>query len=87
MPYIKQERREILELDLLDLECRLPDDVCAGDMNYIFTRLAHMYISLTGGGYQSFNDIIGALEGCKLELYRKQVAPYEDEKIKQNGDI
>jgi hypothetical protein len=31
-------------------------------------------------------DVVGALECAKLELYRRLAAPYEDQKIKLNGD-
>ena len=37
--------------------------------------------------YQTMNDIIGALEGAKLEFYRRVVVPYENDKIEQNGDV
>jgi hypothetical protein len=33
------------------------------------------------------NDIIGALEACKLEFYRRLVSHYEDIKIRSNGDV
>lgn len=59
----------------------------AGDLNYLFTRLAHNYLKNKGLNYQHINDIIGALEGCKLELYRRVAANYEDEKIILNGDV
>lgn len=58
----------------------------AGELNYVFTRIAENYLKC-GDSYQKFNDIIGALEGCKLELYRRVVSPYEDTKIKENGDV
>jgi hypothetical protein len=45
------------------------------------------YIKDKGLSYQTLNDVLGALEGCKLELYRRQVAPYEDKKIQANGDV
>jgi hypothetical protein len=32
-------------------------------------------------------DIAGALECCKLEFYRRVAVPYEDQKIKSNGDV
>lgn len=32
-------------------------------------------------------DILGVLEGAKLELYRRKIALYEDIKIKENGDV
>jgi hypothetical protein len=32
-------------------------------------------------------DIVGALRCCELEIYRRLAAPYEDLKIKENGDV
>lgn len=37
--------------------------------------------------YQDINDIMGAIEGAKLEFYRRIAAPYENEKITENGDV
>ncbi len=34
-----------------------------------------------------FNAVVGALECAKLELYRRMVAPYENGKIAENGDV
>ena len=92
MPYITQEAR--LRIDrggisgkkdaIIQLAERLEN---AGDLNYALTRIVQIYIAQNGGRYQQINDAIGALEGCKLELYRRQVAPYEDEKIEENGDV
>ena len=36
---------------------------------------------------KNLNAIIGALECAKLELYRRVAAPYEDDKIIENGDV
>ena len=83
MPYIKPKIRECFK-EGLSLLC----PATAGDLNYIFTKLAiHYCIDKGGFNYQRFNDIMGALEGCKLELYRRQIAPHEDKKIKENGDV
>lgn len=79
MPYIKRERRAVLY-------DRYEDPENAGELNYEFTRIALEYLGFQPN-YQRFNDVIGALEGAKLELYRRMVAPYEDEKIKENGDV
>lgn len=79
MPYIKKDAR--LEID----NGRLPDT--AGELNYIFTKVILRYLGLKGPSYQAFNDIIGALEGAKLELYRRAVGAYEDKKISENGDV
>lgn len=79
MPYIKSFAREHLGIK------SVPDT--AGELNYLFTKIAVEYLDMKGEGYQAFNDILGALEGCKLELYRRKVAPYEDVKIEENGDV
>lgn len=65
----------------------------AGELNYVITREVTRYLererlqSLVGINYQILNDTLGALEGAKQEFYRRVVAPYEDEKIVENGDV
>lgn len=81
MPYIKRERRDPL---LPDSE-EFPRD--AGELNYQITRLIRRYEMNHGRCYNIANDIIGALEGAKLEYYRRRLAPYEDKKIEENGDV
>jgi len=94
MPYIAPGMRKILEPELNALIKRLDAghkvdtfDWNAGVLNYLFTKLALAYIKTKGESYQNYNDIIGALEGCKLELYRQHIQKYEDKKIITNGDI
>lgn len=80
MPYIKKERRALLEPKARPTN--------PGELNYCITLLVRNYISRHPElNYQGINDILGALEGAKLEFYRRVVAPYEDEKIKENGDV
>jgi len=81
MPYIIQEHRKKLDYR----ESYEPDT--AGELNYCLTKYCLAYIKLKGKSYQSINDVVGALEGAKLEFYRRFAAPYEDEKIKENGDV
>jgi hypothetical protein len=57
-----------------------------GTLNYIITRLVHWYLG-DKPNYERYNAAIGVLECAKLELYRRKVSPYEDEKIKENGDV
>ena len=59
----------------------------AGELNYLITTNLITYMYEKGESYQTYNDIIGALEGVKLELYARKIRPYEDEKIKDNGDV
>ena len=80
MPYISQERRSALLKNGHDMDG-------AGELNYILSRILNRYIEHRGMSYQTLNDIIGALEGAKLEFYRRVVAPYENDKIEQNGDV
>lgn len=81
MPYIKQEQRENLGESFVNT----PKD--AGELNYVLTNVIFKYYKVNGGRYQQVNDILGALEGAKLEFYRRIAAPYEDIKIKENGDV
>jgi hypothetical protein len=80
MPYIKQEDRDAL----LDKKRSIKT---AGELNYVFTQMIWDYVDTHGESYQTYNDIMGALEGAKLELYRRKIAPYEDIKIQENGDV
>ena len=79
MPYIDKKRREELDLKF--------DPKTAGELNYVITNQLVNYIFLNGESYQTFNDIMGALEGAKLEIYRRQISPYEDVKARENGDV
>jgi len=80
MPYIKQEQRNQLE----DIDTPA---ITAGELNYCITKLVCEYINSNKLNYQTINDIVGALEGAKLEFYRRVAAPYENVKMKENGDV
>lgn len=85
MPYIKQDDRERLKplVDCMEVtEIRTP-----GELNYLITMLTHRFLNQKPESYQGYNDCVGALEGAKLELYRRHVASYENDKIKENGDV
>lgn len=79
MPYIdKDARKEIAGQ-------RLPET--PGELNFVFTIFAKEYLDAKGLSYSTINDIIGALEGAKLEFYRRIAVPYENTKIEANGDV
>ena len=80
MPYITKERRESLVVSGHDM-------ANAGELNFILTRILNRYIEQKGLSYSIINDLVGALEGCKLEFYRRVAVPYEDQKIIDNGDV
>ena len=84
MPYITPDARR--RLDGGDP----PAD--AGELNYAVTGLVDDYLArlATREGrtrYAHLNEAVGVLECAKLELYRRIAAPYEDEKIAENGDV
>lgn len=78
MPYINKEEKYKNSLGKLS-DC--------GHLNYSFSETIKEYIKQNDLNYQTFNDIVGAMECCKMELYRRLVSPYEDEKIAENGDV
>jgi len=92
MPYIKQEKRHVLDAHikpllnaLRELESDDPSNSMNGNINYIFTRiLVHVYAN---GNYDDRSDAIKALECAKLEFYRKHKANYEDQKEFENGVV
>jgi hypothetical protein len=76
MPYIKQELRGGWK-----------QPASTGELNYALSQEIKSYLNLKGVSYQTYNDVIGVLEALKLEIYRRLVAPYEDTKIIENGDV
>lgn len=80
MPYINEERRELVSHLGLDVAEE-------GDVNYLITSIIDEWLDREGLSYSSINAAIGILECAKLELYRRIAAPYEDEKLDANGDV
>ena len=83
MPYIRQSERFYYTPNFVDnTRFTVP-----GELNFAFTEIIKKYLEDRGLCYTTINDVAGALECCKAEFYRRVVMPYEDEKIKQNGDV
>lgn len=80
MPYIKIEKRG----SLMPISKYIAEN--AGELNFQFSVLAAEYWHRQPN-YQTANDIVGALEGAKAEFQRRVLAPYEDKKIVENGDV
>lgn len=92
MPYIIQSKRDVLDpaiAQLVDglrqLECDYPEGNFEGNINYIITKLLVLAYGKTS--YRDINDIVGVLECCKLEFYRRRAAQYESQKAHDNGDV
>lgn len=92
MPYIKEKKRkEIVTCD--GDRIRIHEIRGPGDLNFAITHLVKQYAyynteAIDGKlSYQLINDIVGAMEGAKLEFYRKVVVPYEEGKESENGPV
>jgi hypothetical protein len=81
MPYLRQTYREGYGNDLGVRARYFP-----GDLNYVITKIVRDYLGNVPT-YADFTAAIGVLESAKLELYRRMIAPYEDQKLKENGDV
>jgi len=87
LPYIKPKRREkykeVLE-ELIGILKSLPVEEVDGELNYVVTKIIKEVYPLR---YFHLNKAIGVLECIKLEFYRRVAALYEDEKMRESGDV
>lgn len=79
-PYINELRRQTMRNAVL-VAAHTP-----GELNYLITQVVIDFLG-SNPDYTRFNAAVGAVESAKLELYRRMVAPYEDRKIKEHGDV
>jgi hypothetical protein len=92
MPYIKNEQRNEIDLEINALIEKLntfSEDSIEGVMNYTITRLVCESVPRPKGEwrYKWINRIVGTLECVKQEFYRRLAFKYEDSVILKNGDI
>lgn len=84
MPYIAIDDRDKYRV-------RAKTAVHPGQLNFQITSLVTQYVRENQGSeglsYALLNEVLGALEGAKLEFYRRAVVPYESRKIQDNGDL
>lgn len=86
MPYIDQTRRAELNPVLNPLLISGVEDWSVGDLNYVLTNIINMWLS-TSPSYTRYTSAVGVLTSAQLELYRRRVAPYEDVKRLENGEV
>jgi hypothetical protein len=87
MPYISRDKRAKYEKvlgELIGILKALPVEEVDGELNYVVTRILKEVYPLR---YFHLNRAMGVLECIKQEFYRRVVAPYEDVKIRENGDV
>lgn len=94
MPYIPEidrkkydERIDSIGYTLNSLE---DNDKISGELNYLLFRLASFLCDPKCGGthnYARMAVIRSAMNEAQVEFHRRIMTPYEDEKIKINGDV
>ena len=87
MPYILPEDRQKLKPAADAVVAAIDASTTAGDLNYLISLMAKAYVDAKGLRYEHLNAVVGALDSCKAEFQRRVVAPYEDKKIADNGDV
>lgn len=85
MPYLQETQKEYFK-DLLAALGHV-SIVNGGELNFVITETIKQFLVTHEFRYETLNTVIGALESAKLELYRRKIAPYEDEKAASNGDV
>lgn len=90
MPYIEQHLREFVDPHVHQLADAVgnvtkTETEMAGVLNYSITTLINkLYPRIR---YWKLALIIGILVTIILEFYRRRGVPYEDEKIKEHGEV
>lgn len=87
MPYIKKEMREDWDKIVEEVVAKLnktDEEHKEGSLNYFITKILKKAYKPS---YFAYNRIMGLLECIKQEFYRRDIASYEDKKIKENGDV
>ena len=88
MPYISKEDKAIFDSILVEAKGKFDFyGITPGQLNYLVTSLCKMYVERKGISYTHLNDVLGMFDGASKEFYRRVVAPYEDKKRDENGDV
>lgn len=86
MPYTKQEDRTTEIKAAISILAKALKN--KGDLNYTICELTGQLILKSGGmGYTNVSNWIDGVHGAERELTRRLLNPYEDEKIRENGDV
>ena len=87
MPYIDKNSRKHIDKELNALIKKLktiPADKVDGNINYCISNILK---ELYPPSYFNYNRMMGVIGCVQQEIYRRLAAPYEDKKIKENGDV
>lgn len=85
MPYIHQDGRDLLDPHIDALADAL-DNAPSGHLNYAITRLVVEWLG-PEPHYADYNAAMGVLTCAQAEMYRENVAKYEDRAKVANGRL
>jgi len=85
MPYIPEDAKKEMKDHINDLSMWIQ---CKGDLNYVICELVGKFISEDGDlTYTEISEKIDAVHDAEAELRRRILEPFEDMKMKKNGDV
>ena len=90
MPYIPQERRQelypLISVVAGEIRAAVESGIGkrGGEVNFVICSLVDM---LYDRNYTELSAAIGDVECAKLEVYRRVLGNYEDQKIIEHGDV
>jgi len=82
MPYVIPDYRHTLNFVVENMKAMdvQPD----GRLNYVLFKFCKDTVEPS---YNNYKNYIAELTECAEEIRRRFLSPYEDEKIKENGDV
>lgn len=94
MPYIQKSERPYYDDLIKQITEKLVEKFPAengkgyseGDLNYIISSIIWKLFNKKRS-YSNGNKLMGVISCVQQEFYRRMLAPYEDKKIEENGDV
>jgi hypothetical protein len=88
MPYIPRKDRPQYQEAVQAIAKLIPQDrnLRPGHMNYVLSLLIEKVYGREMR-YADHNEVMGLLTCVAEEFYRRKSAPYEDKKVKDEGDL
>lgn len=92
MPYVQHLWRLRYQKDLEKVISKLVEDTFGGRENngvvvYIIYSIIKKIYGRDASNFEVKSNALKVLRATELEFYRRVMAPYEDKKIQENGDI
>lgn len=88
MPYISEDARQHYDSALNLIVNRLSErNFRPGHLTYVLYAISVRVLRAMDPSYTFMSRVRASLNDASDEFYRVEMAPYEDEKIKENGAV